>query len=647
MLVYLHKNLIPLFHLILHHKIISRVGKEVAPLFERQFLGTFPFFFFHPLSLTSIYHLTVFKKNKCGIISLFSHFFIKFIITIPFSEFFAFIPIFLKANVYMNQQSWCATMTKNLTLEDLIRIFSEDIIPAEIDKKLVMKHFEIAENRIIGERSIEKIKSLLMNSIEAARAEQFKDKGGVISSPIEILAPKAVVHKDTFSTKTETVLSPKEEPQPEQPQKEDKYGLESIRKGLVSQRLNGTKPVEKEKSESQIQPKKSFVQDKSTPLPSVEDLTVLSGGSLSREHQEEGSHDVQREIAIREYQVKDENRSLRWGKEVIKNREGFNQEINNPAYIFHSDLWQFENLRDNKINLQCDILKHAVLDMVANNINVVMLENEVEPFFVVEGFGLLYSKDSLKDKIQMNELIQLVVISSDVWQIALKRPETMLRESRSNGSVKTHTIDMTSVIPLAEVRTKIVDYDNQFKIHFDKPDAVLNKTLRTLQNHRKNVIWSCGAQTIKLLRETIKKHRVFIENPTNEINIVIIGSQQAVHPLKIKFNHDGDISLEELFPGYCRKHFILSETAIKNIFGSIPAIFGSQTGGSSEGEIAKIASSVYRRLGYSALEAYFDPGYIPGNPCDMIPISKIDIFLPPVMDVLEEKLTSKGIMFLV
>ncbi len=536
-------------------------------------------------------------------------------------------------------------MSKNLTLEDLIRIFGEDIIPTEIDKKLVMKHFEIAENRIIGERSIEKIKSLLMNSIEAARAEQFKDKGGVINSPIEILAPKAVVHKDTFSTKTEAVLPPKEEPQPEQPQKEDKYGLGSIRKGLVSQRLNGTKTKEEDKQDSQKN--KNLVQDKSTPLPSVEDLTVLSGGSLSREHQEEGSHDVQREIAIREYQVKDENRSIRWGKEVIKNREGLNQEINNPAYIFHSDLWQFENLRDNKINLQCDILKHAVLDMVANNINVVMLENEVEPFFVVEGFGLLHSKDSLKDKIQMNELIQLVVISSDVWQIALKRPETMLNENRMSGSVKSHTIDMTSVIPLAEVRTKIVDYDNQFKIHFDKPDEVLNKTLRTLQNHRKNVIWSCGAQTIKLLRETIKRHRAFIENPTNEINMVIIGSQQAVHPLKIKFDQSGNITIEELFPDYCRKHFILSETAIKNIFGSIPAIFGSQTEGSSEGDLGKIATSVYRRLGYSALEAYFDPGYIPGNPCDMIPISKIDIFLPPVMDVMEEKLTSKGIMFLV
>ena len=112
-------------------------------------------------------------------------------------------------------------------------------------------------------------------------------------------------------------------------------------------------------------------------------------GSLSREKHEDDSHDVQREIAIREYQVKDENRSIRWGKEIIKDREGLNQEINYPSYIFHSDLWQFEDLRDNKTNLQCDILKHTVLDMVANNINVVMLENELEPFFVVEGFGLL------------------------------------------------------------------------------------------------------------------------------------------------------------------------------------------------------------------------------------------------------------------
>ncbi len=540
-------------------------------------------------------------------------------------------------------------MSKKLTLADLIRIYGEKIIPSEIDRKIVMKHFEIAENRIIGEKSIEKIKAVLMKAIEAARAEQFKDKGGVINSPIEILAPKAVVHQNAFTAaQNEEELPPLEVPKITEPQKEDKYGLSSIRKGLVTQRLNGTKTIEKKKREtSPIQPKKGFDQDKSTILPTVEDLTVLSGGSLSRENHEDGSHDVQREIAIREYQVKDENRSIRWGKEIIKDREGLDQEINYPSYIFHSDLWQFENLRDNKINLQCDILKHTVLDMVANNINVVMLENELEPFFVVEGFGLLHSKDSLKDKIQINELVQLVIISSDVWQIALKRPETMLKESRTTSSVTPHIIDMTSVIPLAEVRTKIIELDNQFKINFEKPDAVLNKTLRILQNHRKNVIWSCGAKTINLLKETIKRHRSFIENPTNEINIVVIGSQQAVHPVKVKFNKTGEVTFEELFPGYCKKHFVLSETAIKNIFGSIPAIFSSKDEGSSEGELTKIASSIYRRLGYSALEAYFDPGYIPGNPCDIIPISKIDIILPPVMDELEDKLTSKGIMFLV
>jgi len=539
-------------------------------------------------------------------------------------------------------------MSKKLTLADLIRIYGEKIIPSEIDKKIVMKHFEIAENRIIGEKSIEKIRSVLMKAIEAARAEQFKDKGGVINSPIEILAPKAVVHQNAFTTQIEEEFPPRQVPEITEPQKEDKYGLNSIRKGLVSQRLNGTKTVEKEKQElPPIQPKKGIDQNKSSLVPTVEDLTVLSGGSLSRENHEDGSHDVQREIAIREYQVKDENRSIRWGKEIIKDREGLNQEINYPSYIFHSDLWQFENLRDNKTNLQCDILKHTVLDMVANSINVVMLENELEPFFVVEGFGLLHSKDSLKDKIQINELIQLVVISSDVWQIALKRPETMLKESRTTRSVTSHTIDMTSVIPLAEVRTKIIEQDNQFKINFEKPDAVLNKTLQILQNHRKNVIWSCGGKTIDLLKETIKRHRAFIEKPTNEINVVVIGSQQAVHPVKVKFNKTGEVTFEELFPDYCRKHFVLSEAAIKNIFGSIPTIFDSRDEGSSESELTKIASSIYRRLGYSALEAYFDPGYIPGNPCEIIPISKIDIILPPVMDELEEKLTSKGIMFLV
>jgi hypothetical protein len=222
-----------------------------------------------------------------------------------------------------------------------------------------------------------------------------------------------------------------------------------------------------------------------------------------------------------------------------------------------------------------------------------------------------------------------------------------MNEFNSISSVKAKTIDKTSVVPLADIRTQIAEQDIQFKINFNEPEPVLNKTLRLLQNHRKNIIWSCGAQTINLLRETIKRHRNFIENPQNEINMVVIGSHQATHPIKIKFTQTGEITISELFPDYCRKHFILSETAIKNIFGSIPAIFGSQKEEGGEGELVHIASSVYKRLGYSALEAYFEPGYIQGNPCDMIPLSKIDILLPLVMDELEEKLTNKGIMFLV
>ena len=71
-------------------------------------------------------------------------------------------------------------MSKNLTLEDLIRIFGEGIFPKDVDRKLIMKHFEIAENRLIGEKSIDRIKQILLNSFDAAREEQYKDRGGVI-----------------------------------------------------------------------------------------------------------------------------------------------------------------------------------------------------------------------------------------------------------------------------------------------------------------------------------------------------------------------------------------------------------------------------------------------------------------------------------
>ncbi|MHA1156056.1 MAG: hypothetical protein ACTSQK_08100 [Candidatus Heimdallarchaeota archaeon] len=525
---------------------------------------------------------------------------------------------------------------KRITIDDLILIFGENFVPPEIDKKILMKHFEVGSNRLIGEKTIDKLKKVLLASIEATRAEQFKVRGGVINSPFERLKPE-----DIKSTqRTPTLL--KEEPEEKKVVEEDKYDLSSIKSGLVSKRIekraNGQSGLAKEtKSDEQTGSTKT---DDST-LPSVEDLTVLSGGQMIRD-EDDSIKPVLKEVAIREYQAQDEARSIRWGKEFTKDRVGKIQEINNPSYIFHSDLWQFEEAREEAKQHRCDILQHVVLDMVANSINVVMLENESEPFFVVEGYGLLESKDSLKAKVRIQEQIQLMIISSEAWQIALKKPEAMIRGGDSSSKRRAHSIDMTSVVPLANIRTKIVEIDNKFKLEFQNPDATMEQAFNVLQNHRKNIVWTCGLPAIKNLRKAVNGHRTLIENPQNSLNLVIVGAKQAFHPMKIKFDPSGSFTIEELFPGYCKKHSILSAAALKDIFGCIPAIFDSSTLGTPESEVAKIAESVHRRLGYSAIETSFDPGYILGSPSDIAPMSKLDIILPQSSQEMQQNMFKKG-----
>ena len=87
-------------------------------------------------------------------------------------------------------------MKGRITYDDLILIFGEDFIPSEIDRKILMKHFEVGSNRIIGEKTVEKVKQVLLNAIEAARAEQFKNRGGVIESPAARLSSRVTVNSD-------------------------------------------------------------------------------------------------------------------------------------------------------------------------------------------------------------------------------------------------------------------------------------------------------------------------------------------------------------------------------------------------------------------------------------------------------------------
>ncbi|MBD3191507.1 MAG: hypothetical protein GF308_12735 [Candidatus Heimdallarchaeota archaeon] len=547
-------------------------------------------------------------------------------------------------------------MSDSITYEELIRIVGKNAIPADIDKDILMKHFQILFKRIIGDKTIEKIQAALESSIESTRSEQSKMTGRVLDSPLSLLS-------NSQSKKLTT----------DQTTKEDKYGLKSIKRGLVSQRLKERQTCKESKEEQEKEQEKiarisemteqavksldSLETDiekhahllppvgEDTDLPSIEELTVLSGGQLERieEKETETEGKVRREIAIRNYQVKDETRSVRWGKETILDRKGNPQEINNPVYIFHSDLWQLEKAREPIEQQRCEILQHVILDMVANNINVVMLEGEKEPYFVVEGFGILQSKDTLRDRIKINSLIQLLVISCEAWEIALKQPEALIKGRDKYGKTSFHAIDMTSVIPLADVRNSIVEIDNEFKANYRNPEKLIKKTLRLLQNHRKNIVWSCGEKTIDYLRQAVREHRSLVDKPTNSLNMILIGTKRAYHPIKAKaIPSEGKLIYEELLPDYCHKNHKVSDTALKAIFGSLPAIFDSTTSQKSTGDIAKIAIAVYQRLGYSALELLFDPGYIKGNPSDIMPISKLDIILPLNQEKMQEKFKKKG-----
>ena len=531
----------------------------------------------------------------------------------------------------MPKKAMVIYVDKKITLHDLILIFGENFIPADIDKKILMKHFEVGENRIIGNKTVEKIKDVLLASIEATRTEQNKERGRVIESPLERLMPRSQI----------VPQEPKEEIKtPETVQEEDKYGLKTLKSGIVTQRLS-----ERSKSKSSSEEIKSLGEDlkeeANSQLPSIEELTVLSGGNLKRNGLIPET--VKKEVAIREFQAQGEDFSKRWGEEKIRDREGKMQEINNPAYIFHSDLWQFEEAREINKMQRCEIMQHVVLNMVANNINVVMLENEEEPFFVVEGYGILHSKESLIGQVKVNELIQLLIISSEAWQIALKKPEAMIRGIDPSRKDQLHAIDMTSIVPLANIRSKIVEYDGKFKINYENPEQVLTKCTRAIENHRKNIIWTCGANTIDILREASKRHRILIDNPSNCLNLVVLGTNQAFHPMKVSFEDPNKLKIEELLPDYCKKHSIFSEKDMTNIFGSIPAIYDSSITEEIVSENTMIANAVYRRIGYSAIESIFEPGYIQGSQAEIIPVSKLDIILPPPTEELQQKLIRKGL----
>jgi len=538
-------------------------------------------------------------------------------------------------------------LLKKITYDDLILIFGEDFIPKELDKKILMKHFEVGSNRIIGERTIEKIKQVLENAIEATKLEQFRDKGGVISSPVARLHSNLSAKIDNEEKRED-----KEDYKPSVV--EDKYGLNSIRKGLVKDRLTIKRPKNgsfiedkaEDKSNSPDEKANSIEDNSNSQLPSVDELTVLSGGQIKRNGDDScGSGYVQREISIRNYLAQDENASIRWGKEEVIDRKGNHQEINNPAYIFHSDLWQFEEARTTSRMNRCDILQYVTLDMVANNINVVMLENEEEPFFIVEGHGLLYSKDTLKDKIQIREPIHLMVITCEAWQIALKRPEALIK-GQQFGKESGYNIDMTSVVPLADVQIKIAELDAKFKVSYADPTEVIKETIKQLEKHRKNIIWTCGAKVIDNLRQIMRENKTIVDNPNYELNMVIIGTKSVIHPIKIIYQPSGEVIFKELLPGYCSKHQILSESSIKNIFGSIPAIYDTEDTENWQNQISKITHAVHQRLGYSALENIFDPGYFKGSPSDTIPIGKIDIILPPETEKLQELFDNKGLIIL-
>lgn len=94
-------------------------------------------------------------------------------------------------------------MKSKITFDDLILIFGEDFIPQEIDRKILMKHFEVGSNRIIGKKTVDKVKQVLLTAIETARVEQFKDRGGVIESPEARLSTRVTVKKEMVAVPTE------------------------------------------------------------------------------------------------------------------------------------------------------------------------------------------------------------------------------------------------------------------------------------------------------------------------------------------------------------------------------------------------------------------------------------------------------------
>jgi hypothetical protein len=548
-----------------------------------------------------------------------------------------------------------------LSLDELKRIIGEDYIPSDVDTTIFMKHFNVAIHRVIGEKTIDKIKRTVDRAIEATRLEQSKNLGRVLESPLQ--RGNAIAKKDIEKPKLKKIEQ--KSPEKKQVQKEDKYGLSSIKKGFVSKRLeerSGRKVTEisepikieepKEapsKREIQVEVNESFDLpsletdiESEILLPSIESLKSLSGESLKREEMDEAF--VSREVAIREYQHKTEMRSARWGKTKVKDFSGKEQEINNPSYIFHSDIWQLEKARESIPEKQCGIMKHVFLDMVANSINVAMLPNEDEPFFVVEGYGLLQSKETLKDNIAINKLIQLLVISCEAWEIALKRPESMIKGRGAYGGNELHSIDMTSVIPLEKIRQKFIEIDNDFQANYEHPKTIIQNALSALQKHRKNIIYACGNASLEYLKDAIKQHKKMIRNPTNQLNILVIGTKRAYHPIKISYEKD-NFHIEELLPDYCSRHQMLSEEAIITILGSLPIIYGSEgTKQSHSANITKIISSVNKRIAFSASELVFDPGYIKGQKQEIFPLSKMDIIIPPNTDEIKQKLKRKKLI---
>ncbi|MEA2070946.1 MAG: hypothetical protein U9O98_06610 [Asgard group archaeon] len=532
-------------------------------------------------------------------------------------------------------------MSTKFTLNDLIRIFGEEGIPEDIDRQILIRHFNIGANRLIGEKTIKKLRLVLNRSIEAARAEQNKHRGEVLASPIHQLKKDSSKPKTPSKSSNELSSTPQKEP--ETVSQEDKYGLTSIQKGIVSQRLHERTQQKDSKPKSDERKKhgasKNLLSESSN-LPSVEELSVLAGEALVRE--DNGEHaEVQREIAIRDYKVETESQSPRWDKTEIS-QQGPTHEITHPSYIFHSDLWQLEEARSAPPSDRCEILQHVILDMVANSINVVMLDKESEPFFVVEGYGILHSKDTLKEKIRIYELIQLLVISCDAWEIALKEPESLLKGKKVFSEKQFHNIDMTSVIPLSKIRRQTIEFDNRFRSEFNEATPLVNDFKNALLKHRKDILWNCGESSIRYLRKAVHENKMMLENSNNELHMVVIGTDKAIHPINITMESSEDLSFAELLPNYCNKHSILDETSLRSVFGSIPAVFSSDTLHDPGHNLIQITQAVQKRLLNSVQELVFNPQYKIGNPCDIFPISNLSIVLPPEPRKLQNIFENKG-----